>query len=87
MLALSKIGSESEDTVKAVQALGNEIKDINLIDPVDPQRSRELAMRIGNSPVRITLKLNQNKFDIDTIISSDLSAESKRSKYSYQVSI
>lgn len=87
MLALRKIGSETEDTVKAVQALGNEIKDINLIDPGDPQWSRELAMRIGNSPVRITLKLNQNKFDINTIISSDLSAESKRSKYSYQVSI
>jgi hypothetical protein len=44
-------------------------------------------MSIGHSPVRIAFKLNQNKFDVNNKIFSDLSAESKLSKYSYQVSI
>lgn len=87
MLALRKIGSHSEETVKAVQALGNEIKGINLRAPSDPHWSRELAMSIGGSPVRIILKLEQNEFSVSTKLSRDLSAESKLSKYSYQVSI
>ena len=87
VLALRKLGSSSEEAVTAIQELGAEIKGVNLSNPSNPQWSKELSMRIGDSLIDIKFKLKRNDFNISTVVSSDLSAESKRNKYSFQVSI
>ncbi len=74
---------ESEELKRTI----SEIKKLDLNKPSNPDWKKNIALKIGGLDAHLAISIEQKSFTISRFISRNLSAEAKRNKYGFEVSI
>jgi hypothetical protein len=86
MLLLSLVRLHDGESAELKRTI-SEIKRLDLNKPSNPDWNKNIALKIGDLDAHLAISIERKSFTISRLISKNLSAEAKRNKYGFEVSI